>query len=546
MAKRIFLSITAVWVAVLLAASVIFLVLLRQNSDRICLEELTSELTDLSFAAEEGGDGFLNSLRVRAGIRLLCYSPEGVLSLDRGDSTIPIPDITDIMESAKRNGIADESGKAEGKRVFCAAKTLTDGSVLLLLRRPVSYATLLRDLPGLLTAVLLFAILLSWILTVTVTARIAKPLTEFNPAAPESLRLYPEFRPMANRMLFQNRLIAMQMEELKRKRTEFSAITDHMNEGLIILNTKAEILSCNASAKRLLAIPDDARLTGVLNLNRSEGFRKIVREAMVGTYGKMTFTSDEGASYRMLASPVLNDGTPDGAVILILDETEKEQREALRREFTSNISHELKTPLTSISGFAELIAAGAAGENAVHFADNIRREAARLLTLVNDILRLSQLDEGRAPYDPTPIDLFATAEAVATRFRPMAEQHSIALSVSGESLLLTGNQRVLDEMLSNLIDNALKYGRDGGVCAVSVCRRGERIALSVADDGIGIPQDQLDRVFERFYRVDKSHSKEIGGTGLGLSIVKHGALYHHADVDIKSAPGVGTTVTVLF
>ncbi len=389
------------------------------------------------------------------------------------------------------------------------------------------------------------ALLLSAPIAFLLTRSITRPVNRIDPARPDALPLYPELRPMLEHLAERNRRIVCQMEELRRRETELSAITANMNEGLIIMDAKGDILACNSSARRMLDIPPDERLSSILSLNRSERFRRIVRGALVGERGAETLASGDTV-YRIVASPVQSDGTPEGAVLLILDETEKERREALRREFTSNVSHEMKTPLTSISGFSELIMNGAAGEQTERFASHIHREAGRLLSLVNDILHLSRLDEGELTLDPTPIELSEIAREVAERYGTVAAERDIRISLDTVSAAIRGNRKILDEMLSNLVDNAIKYGHDGGRVDIRLTRDEERVTLSVADDGIGIPHDQLDRVFERFYRVDKSHSREIGGTGLGLSIVKHGAYYHRARIDLDSTLGTGTTVTLVF
>lgn len=389
------------------------------------------------------------------------------------------------------------------------------------------------------------ALALSASIAFLLTRSITRAINRIDPASPEILPLYPELRPMLEHLAEHNRSIVSQMHELRRRETELSAITSSMNEGLVIMDAKGDILTCNSSARRMLDIAPNERLTSILSLNRSERFRRIVRGALVGEHGTETLESGDTV-YRIVASPVENEGTPEGALLLILDETEKERREALRREFTSNVSHELKTPLTAISGFSELIMSGAAGEQTERFASHIHREAGRLLSLVNDILHLSRLDEGELALDPAPIELSEIVDEVAERYAPVAAERRIRILKDTAPAAIRGNRKILDEMLSNLTDNAIKYGREGGRVDIRLTRDGERVTLSVADNGIGIPQDQLDRVFERFYRVDKSHSREIGGTGLGLSIVKHGAYYHRARIELKSTLGVGTTVTLFF
>ena len=373
---------------------------------------------------------------------------------------------------------------------------------------------------------------------------LTRPINRLDPADPRASALYPELRPMVEQLDERNRRVFSQMQELRRRETELSAITDNMSEGLVIMDASGVILTCSKSARKMLDISPEENLPSILSVNRSERFRRIVRGALVGERGEEQLTSGDTV-YRIVASPVDNGGVPEGAVLLILDDTEKERREALRREFTSNVSHELKTPLTAISGYAELIERGMAGESCPKFAETIRKEATRLLALVNDILHLSRLDEG-ATVDSAPVELSALVTEVASRFAPIAEQRHVSISTDAMPATVRGDRALLDEMLSNLVDNAVKYGREGGSVKLRLTQSGEQIRLTVTDDGIGIPGDQLDRVFERFYRVDKSHSRDVGGTGLGLSIVKHAAYLHRARLELDSTLGVGTTVTVIF
>ena len=318
-----------------------------------------------------------------------------------------------------------------------------------------------------------------------------------------------------------------------------------MSEGMVVINSRAEVLSCNKSAREVFDVKGPTPKP-VLALNSSPGFREAIRAALAGSTGYDSMRKGE-RFYSILATPVLHDKAVDGAVIVILDVTEKEAREALRREFTSNVSHELKTPLTSISGFAEIIKSGMADADDVrHFAENIHKESSRLISLVGDIIRLSQLDGGEIPYDDEAVDLYLVAEDVCERLQSIAEKKNVSLTLTGEAVSVSGNSLIIEEMLYNLCDNGIKYNRDGGYVKINVRREGGIPVFSVSDNGIGIPQDKQERVFERFYRVDKSHSRSIGGTGLGLSIVKHAAAYHKAEITLESEEGVGTTVSVRF
>ena len=381
--------------------------------------------------------------------------------------------------------------------------------------------------------------------SLAIAEHVVRPIRNIDPARPEALLVYDELRPIIGKLAAQNYRLARQMDELKIREGEFASITSNMSEGMLVINSRTNILSCNDGARRIFGIRGDLPRS-VLMLDSSEGFRDCVGAALSGGNGYYEITRGE-KHYSVIAASVAGDGIVEGAVIVIVDDTEKEEREALRREFTSNISHELKTPLTSISGFAELIRCGMAeGDEAKHFANNIHKEAQRLITLVGDIIRLTQLDGREAPYDEEPIDLYAVAEETEDRLTGVAEKAGVSISLSGSRVYVNGNRRILEEIVYNLCDNAIKYNREGGFVNIEVGERGGSSVITVKDNGIGIPRDKQDRVFERFYRVDKSHSKSIGGTGLGLSIVKHAVAYHKGKISLKSEEGVGTEITISF
>ena len=355
---------------------------------------------------------------------------------------------------------------------------------------------------------------------------------------------YPELEHIVKFMQEQRRRIRDQREESIAKQTEFETITKNMSEGMIIIDNHADIMFFNNFAAEILNIHLEAPRS-IIGLNDSITFRTAILNALHGKNGYDVIRTKE-IYYSVLATPVFHDEIMYGAVIFILDETEKESREKLRREFTSNVSHELKTPLTSILGFAELIKDGmATGEDARHFADNIHKEANRLITLVGDIIKLSRLDDGEISYDNEKINLMNIVTSVSERLSSLAEKNGVSISVDGETVYISGNSGILEEMVYNLCDNAIKYNRRGGKVIITV-GGGECPFVCVEDNGIGIPTDYQERVFERFYRVDKSHSKEIGGTGLGLSIVKRGALYHKAHIDLESHENKGTKIKIIF
>ncbi len=377
-----------------------------------------------------------------------------------------------------------------------------------------------------------------------ISRRISAPLSQIDPENLPDAEEYPELADMLHRLHRQNELIGKQMNDLRRQREEFRAITENMDEGFILIDKGTEILSYNASALRHLG-RDKSGGGSVFDLNRSAPFCAAAGEALMGQHNEKTLEHD-GRVYQLIANPVTENGQTDGAVIVILDITEKRQREQMRREFTSNVSHELKTPLTSIYGISDMLQSGMVkAEDIPRFAETIHKESGRMITLVEDTIRLSQLDEDSIPYEREDVDLYAAAAEILSRLRPAAESRSIALSLEGESRTVHGVRTILWEIVSNLCDNAVKYNRDGGSVCVRVAEERGRCALTVADTGIGIPKEHLDRVCERFYRVDKSHSRAIGGTGLGLSIVKHGVAYHGGEMKITSVPDEGTTVKIL-
>ena len=348
------------------------------------------------------------------------------------------------------------------------------------------------------------------------------------------------------RIRAQNRLIRQQEETLGQTRRDFAAITENMGESFLLLDKRLNVLSRNVSASYLLPAPPDGEAD---NLNRGGCPEEIVRaaeRALAGRRTELTLEMHE-RYYYVIATPVFSENQITGSVVIALDTTEREQREALRREFSANVSHELKTPLTSISGFAELLANGMVPPERVgEFAGDIYKESQRLMALVDDIIELSRLEEETAAPETENIDLYALAEETLASLRPAAERRDVTLTLRGGEAVVQGVRTALQELVYNLCDNAVKYNRPGGSVTVTAEKRGGETVLSVADTGIGIPYEHQNRVFERFYRVDKSHSRQLGGTGLGLSIVKHAAAMHKARLELWSEPDAGTKITVHF
>lgn len=375
-----------------------------------------------------------------------------------------------------------------------------------------------------------------------VSKRTLKELNDINLDDPNDSNFGSELSLMFYKIRSQNSQIQSQLRELERSQQEFKMITENMSEGLIIIDLKHSILSFNRSAKQIFGVENIKKHENVFTINQSERFKAAVNAALSGRHGELTMKMHDRI-YSVFANPVVNGEKIVGAVIVVLDVTEREKGEQLRREFTANVSHELKTPLTSISGFAEIIMNGIARpEDVRHFAENIYNESARLITLVGDIIKISQLDEGLVGAEKTDVDLLEIARKTANSLQSVASKNDITISVDGETSCVKGVYDIIDEMVYNLCDNAVKYNRPGGSVDITV----ENKTITVADTGIGIPLSSQPRVFERFYRVDKSHSKEIGGTGLGLSIVKHAALYHGAKIDLESVENVGTKIKISF
>ena len=358
--------------------------------------------------------------------------------------------------------------------------------------------------------------------------------------------MYDELSPLLRKIAHQNSTIEEQLKEARQKQEEFRIITDNMSEGFIVIDNQMKILTYNAAALKLFGA-EQKTPENILALSRSKPFRDAIYKSLDGEHSQAEMTTDERV-YSIISNPVYDtEQEVIGAVIVVIDITEISRREQLRREFTSNVSHELKTPLTSISGFAEIMKSGGTDEaTVVDFSRSIYDEAQRLISLVSDIIKLSELDDGTIEYEPETVDLYTLSLEIASRLSPQAQEKKIHFTVNGEKAEITGVKKILDEIIFNLCDNAVKYNRSGGDVKVSVKNSADTVTVTVSDTGIGIPTVQQDRVFERFYRVDKARSKSIGGTGLGLSIVKHGVMYHNAQISLESKENEGTTVVINF
>ncbi len=403
-------------------------------------------------------------------------------------------------------------------------------------------------LQGIWIIILAFVVVIvfSVVLARTLSKKIISPINKIDLENPQVMDDYFELSPLLHRIKRQNELINLQLDDLKRRKEEFEGITENMGEALMVIDNYADIITYNKSAETLFENRGIGYGVSVFVANEGEEFEAAVKGALEGNRCELELRRGENV-YQVFTSPVKVDKKVSGALIFVVDITEKAGREAMRREFTSNVSHELKTPLTSISGISEIMMNGIVKpEDVAGFAENIHNEAGRLINLVNDIIKLSQLDENSIPLEKENIDLLMVAKEVKTRLRHVISKSGVEFKLIGESAFVCGIAPILSEMIYNLCDNAIKYNKKNGTVELIVGHRNGNPFVSVRDTGIGIPRDAQSRVFERFYRVDKSHSREIGGTGLGLSIVKHAAAYHGAELSLQSKLNEGTTVEIIF
>ena len=547
MTMKIFRSSFIVGLCVLLVSAGLFLAVLYGYYENRVYDELSAQAQSIVHGVECAGEAYFDGFTSRD--RVTWVAQDGQVLYDSGADASAMSNHRDREEISQ--ALEKGSGKSSHYSQTLMQKTLyyallaKDGTVVRVSCVQRSPASIVWGMLQPILWVLALTVLLSGILSSRLARKIVKPINELDLDYPEVSADYKELSPLVDRLREQNFTIRRQMDELGAKQREFSAITDNMSEGFIISDNRGAILSKNHAAARLLE--SGGELSGsVLQKDCPEPLRDCAASALAGRRAERMM-SLSGRSLCLIASPVVASGQVTGAAIMIMDATEREQREQLRREFSANVSHELKTPLTSISGFAELMKEGLVPPDKMkEFAGDIYAESSRLIALVNDIIRLSGLDEDSPAFETEPVELYSLAQSVTERLESVAEKKNVSLRLTGGSAEISGVRQLLEEMIYNLCDNAIKYNVDGGRVDVNVKKTAEGAAVTVADTGIGIPYAEQGRVFERFYRVDKSHSKEVGGTGLGLSIVKHGAQYHNARVELESEPGRGTTVRLLF
>ena len=547
MTKKIFRSIICASFVTFLACFVFIMGILYEYFNNSLLKELRNEADIVEQGIELYGEKYLEN--IDSANRITWIESDGDVLYD---SEI---DASKLENHSEREEVIEafESGSGSSQRYSTTfaerniyyAKLLDNDTVIRISSSQYTVWALLLAMVEPMLFVFVIVIIISVFLAVALSKKIVRPLNDMDLENPDVDESYPEISPLLKKISRQNMLINRQMKALKKNEDEFMTITSNMSEGLVIIDKNTEILSFNSGALKLLG-KDKAELgESIFTLNRSEGFRNAVDEALKGNHGEGSLEID-GRICQVLANPVF-DVDVRGAVVLIMDVTEKEQREALRREFTSNVSHELKTPLTSIYGISEIMMNGIVKpEDMDRFAENIHNESGRLINLVSDIIRLSQLDELSDEIEKVPVDIYASAKSVAERLKSLAEKNEVTIDVSGEKTIINGVNSMIDEIIYNLCENAVKYNKTGGKVSIFAGIENGKKTIKVSDTGIGIPKEDFNRIFERFYRVDKSHSRKIGGTGLGLSIVKHGAAYNGARVEVESREGVGTTLRVIF
>lgn len=545
MTEKIFRSIMAAAVCILLACVLIIMGCLYGYFAGLQEQQLMEELSFAAAGVETSGQAYLDDLEGEYS-RLTWIGPDGSVIYDAQ------ADETAMENHAQREEVQEAFASGQGrsqrysstlmeKTIYCAQR-LEDGSVLRISVSTASMGMLVFGMLQPIGIVLVLALVLAFLLARRLSRRIVEPLNCLDLDHPLENETYDELAPLLTRINQQRRQIDAQLRQLRQKKDEFEQITLSMNEGLVLLSSGGMILSLNPAAEKLLHTSHSAVGQDFLTIERGRELNDALAHALKDGHSE-TFLERDGREYQVDMSRIESQGAPAGTVLLSFDVTDKIRAERTRREFTANVSHELKTPLTAILASSEMLESGMVQEGDIpRFVGHIHREAARLLALIEDIIRLSQLDEGVELPQET-IDLALVAEEALDQLREKAAQHQVTLRIQAEPCPVQGIPRLAQEIVYNLVDNAIKYNVEGGSVQVTVRSQG---TLTVADTGIGIPPEHQDRVFERFYRVDKSHSRQIGGTGLGLSIVKHGCACLGASIHLESQPEKGTTIQVQF
>ena len=546
MKNKIFRALVALAAMAVLVASGLITFLVSQDYFNETKKELAQEARYISMGLESGGDNFLNKIAAENGsnVRITLIDKDGIVLFDNQAEAKTLEN--HAMRQEVMEAVAVGAGEAErfsdtlDKTTYYYAVRLEDGKILRLARTIDSiYKSVLQMLPIMGGIVIVVAFLAS-IVARRVTFNLIKPLDQVNLDEPLDNETYDELAPFLTRIAKQKRQLSKNLKKLRGKQEELTIITNNMNEGLVLLNGQQNVLFINESAAKIFGFSAKEVIgRNILTVDRAQEVQDLLQKVSQAGKGEGLYEKD-GHFYQLSGSSV----NGSGSVILIYDVTEKMTAEKLRREFSANVSHELKTPLQSILGYAEIMKNGLVkDEDKQRFLERIHAEAGNMIELIQNIMELSRLDENKTLDEFEDVDLLKLAQSVTLRLKHKAQTKDVTLNVSGSSACVCGVQSILSEVLYNLVDNSIKYNKDNGKVDVKVQDGSEDVTVSVSDTGIGIGAADRERVFERFYRADKSHSKEIGGTGLGLSIVKHGVLFHKGRVELESEPGVGTTIT---
>lgn len=546
MKNKIFRALVALAAMAVLVASGLITFLVSQDYFNETKKELAQEARYISMGLESGGNDFLNKIAAENGsnVRITLIDKDGIVLFDNQAEAKTLENHAmrqEIMEAvAVGAGEAERFSDTLDKTTYYYAVRLEDGKILRLARTIDSiYKSVLQMLPIMGGIVIVVAFLAS-IVARRVTFNLIKPLDQVNLDEPLDNETYDELAPFLTRIAKQKRQLSKNLKKLRGKQEELTIITNNMNEGLVLLNGQQNVLFINESAAKIFGFSAKEVIgRNILTVDRAQEVQDLLQKVSQAGKGEGLYEKD-GHFYQLSGSSV----NGSGSVILIYDVTEKMTAEKLRREFSANVSHELKTPLQSILGYAEIMKNGLVkDEDKQRFLERIHAEAGNMIELIQNIMELSRLDENKTLDEFEDVDLLKLAQSVTLRLKHKAQTKGVTLNVSGSSACVCGVQSILSEVLYNLVDNSIKYNKDNGKVDVKVQDSSEDVTVSVSDTGIGIGAADRERVFERFYRADKSHSKEIGGTGLGLSIVKHGVLFHKGRVELESEPGVGTTIT---
>lgn len=552
MKERIFGAMCVI-IIVAIVLTTCFISVLTYREFRLNMErEVRNQTQYVAAALEVEGMDYLASLsQSGASSRITLVGADGEVLYDNEAEAAAMDNHKDREEIAaaltEGEGESTRLSSTMGDETYYYAVQLSDGTVLRMASTTHSVYALFISMVPWMIALILVVFLIALAISRWQIKWIVAPLNNLDLDHPEENNSYGELTPLLHRIHQQNREIKHHFEEMESRQREFKAITENMSEGLILLNLNCHILSVNSSAKRLLGAEDrDYTDRHILEVDRNLSLQKVAERALAGEVDEETITRD-GRYCLLQGSPVYQDGNIRGAIILVSDVTERHKAEEMRREFSANVSHELKTPLTAISGYAELLENGMVeAKDIKDFSQRIHEEALRLIALIDDIMKISRLDEQSVPYLWERVDIYAIACDVASRLSHLAKSKDIKVEIKGSATVMEAVPRLMDELIYNLLDNAIKYSGEKTTVKLGVENTGSLAVITVEDQGVGIPSEYQERVFERFFRVDGSHAKATGGTGLGLAIVKHVVTYHNGSISLKSAPNKGTKITVSF